>query len=182
MVLILITGSTASGKSTLANIISKELKCIIIPQDSFYKHDFVQFPYHPDMDDRMERSDSINWGGLLTMVKCNIDNHVNVIVEGHCVLSCNELVKMANMVFYISKSKEDCKSRFMTRYSDGLDEKQNDMKAAYFESIAWPAHKKYMTDHVQKYALDDGFYKLPGHRYSARAIKEIIENNYDKKN
>lgn len=177
MVLVLITGSTASGKSTLSTIVSKEIKSIIIPQDSFYKHDFVQFPYHPDMDDRMERTDSINWGGLLTMVYTNLKNHANVIVEGHCVMSCEELVKKADLIFYISKSKDDCKKRFMERYSDGLSAEQNDMKARYFETIAWPTHGGYVEKYVVKHALDDKFFKLPGQKWSAKAIQNIIENN-----
>jgi cytidylate kinase len=86
MVLILVTGSTASGKSTISSIVSKLEKCIIIPQDSFYKHDFVDFPYKPGMDDRMERPDSINWGGLLDIVNKN-STISNVIEEGHCILS-----------------------------------------------------------------------------------------------
>ena len=177
MVLVLITGSSSSGKSTLASIVSKTIKSnVIIPQDSFYKHDFVQFPYTEDMGDKMEMPDSINWGGLLDVVKCNIGNHSNVIVEGHCVLACTDLVHMADIIFFVNRPKNVCKSRFMDRYSDGLTTTQNEMKSAYFDNVVWRCHEKYMEEYVRERALDDNFYKLPGIKFSAKMIESILES------
>lgn len=178
MVLVLITGSSACGKTTLSSIVSKTLKSnIIIPQDSFYKHDFIQFPYGKDMGDKMERSDSINWGGLLELVKCNVDNHANVIVEGHCIMSCIDLVEQADVIFFISRPKDDCKKRFMDRYNSGsLTGEQIKQKSDYFDSVVWPCHERYMQTHVIQHALNDNFYKLPGIKSSATIIESIIES------
>ena len=73
---------------------------------------------------------------------------------------------MADMIFYISKSKDDCKKRFMTRDADGLTVEQNTMKANYFDTVVWHAHERYVDKYVKDYALDDKFFKLPGYGYS----------------
>lgn len=175
MVLILVTGSTASGKSTISSIVSKLEKCIIIPQDSFYKHDFVDFPYKPGMDDRMERPDSINWGGLLDIVNKN-STISNVIVEGHCILSNKMLVEMADMIIFINTPKEICFERFMKRYSNNLTVEQKELKKNYFNDIGWPSHEKYIENYVKDLVMDNRFYKLPGINGSAEMTVAIIKS------
>lgn len=174
MVLILITGSSASGKSTLSSIVSKMEKCVIIPQDSFYSHDFVQFPYTRDMDDSMERPEKINWARLMDLVEKNIDINTNVIVEGHIVLTYEPLVKMADYIFFIQRPKDQCERRFMERGSEGLTSEQNDIKRDYFNNVTWPSHSKYVEEYAKPLAMDDRFFKLPGIKSSANMITSIL--------
>lgn len=145
----------------------------MVHQDSYYYKEFVQFPYARNMGDEMESPDSIDWESMLDVI---MKYDGNVIVEGHCLMACKELVKMADLIFFISKERDDCFRRFMTRYSEGLTYEQNSIKADYYNRVTWPCHEKYMKTHVYPHTLDDNFFKLPGYKYSAGVIIDIIKS------
>lgn len=153
---ILITGASGCGKTTSAQRLSRELGAIHVPQDSFYKHDFVEFPYDSMGDGRMEESSSINWDRMLDMIDLN--KYVSdIVVEGHTLLSCRSLVDRADHIIFMDISKDESKKRFMQRGDDGLTDEQRQKKSEYYDKHSWPYHERYMQDEVVMCRSSDKF-------------------------
>lgn len=147
--LILISGASASGKSTISMGLSKVISAIIIPQDAYYTCEFMLFPYDKVSDGHLEQPDIIDWKKLIDTVN-SIPENVNIIVEGHCLYTCNELVNMADHCFFIDIDYSTCKKRYVSRYSDNYTTNQLEMKEKYFDEFTWPIHKQYMDKIVLK--------------------------------
>lgn len=177
--LVLITGPSGCGKSTSSKLIRDTFGGTIIAQDSFYKHDFVQFPYDKVTDDHMERKEAINWNGLHEIYDLN--KHNNVIIEGHIVATSEYLVEKADIVFYINSQKDYTKDRFMNRYSDNLTDEQNQMKEKYYEDYTWPCFIKYKNEYI-KPLLDNhkDFYVVPPGKSTPDIILSIMKNHISK--
>lgn len=168
--IILITGASASGKSSIAMELSKVLSAVIIPQDAFYNvTEFMLFPYDKVDDDRLEKPDLIDWKKLIKTVK-SIPTSVNVIVEGHCVYTCKELVDLADHKVYIGIDYATCKRRYVSRYADNYTIQQLEMKEKYFDKYTWPVHLKYCENFVR---FTDGWH-VPCNLKAVAKIKELI--------
>jgi uridine kinase len=155
--LFLLTGASGSGKSTITSNLSKMLNAIIIPQDSFYKVPFDNFPYDKLMDVDIEGDDLIDWDKLCeTVIKFHVVcPTMNVIVEGHRVFTSDILLELADVLVCIKEDKHIIKKRFMNRYSDSYSIKQLDMKESYFESSTWPEHERYVLSTIASVANND---------------------------
>jgi uridine kinase len=146
--LILISGSSASGKSTLSSELSKIVQCIIIPQDSFYTCNFDVFPYDNNADGKLESPDLIDWEKLVGLVE-SIPKNVNIIVEGHCIFTCKRLMELADYKFFIKIDYVKCLNRFVNRYSDdNYTTAMIKLKNDYFMKYTWPIHKEYAKNNI----------------------------------
>jgi uridine kinase len=144
----LLTGASASGKSTLAMHFAKLRGCIIIPQDAFCKKPFQLFPHDGDnADGSLEKPDAYDWWRLVETVKL-VHEFSNVVVEGHCLLTCEKLVELADHVFFIDIDRGNCKSRYVRRYADNSSTSQLEDKEKYFDMFTWPIHCEYVATHV----------------------------------
>lgn len=170
--LILITGSPASGKSSISCQLAKSTNSVIIPQDAFYNGKFELFPYDKDHEGYFERYDIYDWKKLVSVVK-RTQNTVNIIVEGHCILTCLELVSMADFVFNLTIDKPICKKRFISRYSDNYTLEQLEAKETYFEKFIWPIAEQYNNECVRKY---DNVFHIEGSIKNTTKIIDIIKN------
>lgn len=129
--------------------LSKVISAVIVPQDVFYNCEFMLFPYDKVTDGHLERPDIINWEKLIETVD-SIPNDINIIVEGHCLYTCNELIDRSDFCFFIDIDYDNCKRRYVSRYSDNYTTEQLDMKEKYFDSFTWPIHSQYVESHVSK--------------------------------
>lgn len=145
--LILISGASASGKSTLSMNLSKVINAIIIPQDSFYNFEFDLFPYDKETNGIIEQPDIIDWDRIIKTVK-SIPSDVNIIVEGHCIFTCRELVTIADHCFFIDIDYDTCINRFVKRNADNYTDDMIKSKREYFIKHAWPIHKEYENNYL----------------------------------
>lgn len=150
--------------------LSKVISAVIIPQDAFYNCEFMLFPYDKVTDGHLEMPDIIDWDKLVRTVR-SIPRGVNVIVEGHCLYCCKELVKMANHCFFIDINYSTCKKRYVSRYSDNYSIEQLDMKEKYFDSFTWPIHQQYVVDNVMK---DENIVRIDCNLNAIENMKNII--------
>ena len=168
--IILITGASASGKSTVAMELSKVISAIIIPQDAFYNVDeFMLFPYDKVNDGRLELPDMIDWNKLITTIR-SIPQSVNIIVEGHCLYTCKQLIELADYMFYLTISYSMCKKRYVSRYADNYTIEQLEMKEKYFDKWTWPIHLQYYENYVRHVDC----FQIPCDLKSINIIKDII--------
>ena len=142
--LVVVSGPSASGKSTVCKAFKKDNPdWIIVPQDSFYKHDFILDPY-ADMDNTaLDNPVSINWQRLIDFVNTNKDH--NIIVEGNMVLESKPLLEMADKIIVLDPSYNYCYNRFMKRYPL-TDPERNRAKSDYYIKHAWPTHVEYINN------------------------------------
>lgn len=155
--LILITGASGSGKSTISINLSKMINAIIIPQDSFYTIPYDNAPFDNCVNDDVEGEGLIDWDKLCkTVVKIQATcKDVNIIVEGHCVFTSDILLELADALIYIEEHKNIIKRRFMNRYADSYTNEQLESKNRYFEEKTWPAHEKYVERVVKNVCMTD---------------------------
>jgi uridine kinase len=175
--LILITGAAGSGKTTISSLLSKTDKCIVVSQDSFYDCKFDLFPFDKNKGNEFELPDIINWEKLLNVVKVLIKENVRVIVEGHCVCENEDLMTMADYVFFLSIPKKLCKDRFMKRNSDNLSKQQLDIKEKYFEDYTWVTHVIYTNKIIKNYFWHEKFVIIYGHYEGVNIISTILNLN-----
>lgn len=145
--IILISGASASGKSTLSMELSKVISAIVVPQDAFYNCEFDLFPYDKETNGVIEQPDIIDWDKLIKTIK-SIPDNVNIIVEGHCVFTCWDLVMMADHCFFIDIGFEKCMDRFIKRNADNYTPDMLKSKKEYFIKYTWPIHKEYQKNHM----------------------------------
>lgn len=144
--IVLLTGAPASGKTTVSGLLSKLGKFIIVPQDAFYNVSFTTKPEESQL--KLEGCDIINWSRLLDVV-VSCSKYTNVLVEGHCIMDNQELVKLADYCFFINMDKNTCKTRYMNRFSEQYTQKQLQKKDKYFESHVWVNHSNYFQKHKE---------------------------------
>ena len=172
MTLIVITRCSGSGKSTMAANLSKMINAIIIPQDSFYKIPFDNYPYDKMKDNDVEGADLIDWNKMCeTIVRIQAVTNVNIIVEGHCVFSSDLLVELADVLIYLYHDKSIIKKRFMDRYHENYTTEQLELKGQYFEKKTWPFHIKYENEIVDNVMRSD--------REKFLRVMSSIENGTD---
>lgn len=175
MVLIVITGCSGSGKSTLSTNLSKMINAIIIPQDSFYKIPFDNYPYDKEIED-VEGSDLLDWKKLCeTVVRIQAVTDVNIIVEGHCVFTCDLLVELADALVFLDHNYTTTKKRFTDRYAENYTTEQLDVKANYFDNKTWPSHLKYEQEIIMKVKATDDHKFLRVSSCIEKATDEIVE-------
>jgi uridine kinase len=156
MVLILISGCPATGKSTMAANLSKVINAIIIPQDSFYIISPDHYSFDKMNNNDIDDPESINWEEMCkNIVKIRTVTDVNIIVEGHRVFYCDILVELADVLIYLDNYKGIIKKRFMDRYPENYTIRQLEMKAVYFEEKTWPYHEKYVETIVESLRKTD---------------------------
>jgi uridine kinase len=163
--ILLITGIPASGKSTIASLLSKLGKFVVVSQDTFYK---VEFTTHPEESNiNLEKDDLIDWNKLCDVVDV-LSKHVNVVVEGHRLLDNKSLVKKADKIIFLEVDKSTCESRYISRYDDSNLEK----KSKYFNDVVWKEHVDYKAKAKTMYENRITF--LPGVIKTANLIKLIL--------
>lgn len=136
--------------------LSRMVNAIIIPQDSFYKVPFDNFPYDKVDDGDVEGHDLVDWEKLCeTVVRIQAVTDTNIIVEGHCVFSNDILVELADVLIYITNNRSIIKKRFMDRYAENYTIEQLDMKGRYFDMKTWPCHEKYENEVVDRVRSTD---------------------------
>lgn len=147
--IILITGASGSGKSTIASNVAKMINAVIVPQDSFYKVKFDNYPFDKDVD--VEGKDIIDWPKIGEVIKrIDMATNTNIVVEGHLVATNGRLLRYADVVVLIDSPYHLVKKRFMNRYSDNYSIEQLDQKEKYFDEKTWPAYEQYQTDYLNK--------------------------------
>lgn len=169
--IILISGAPGSGKSTITMETSKVTSSVVIPQDAFYKvTEFDMFPFDKDTKGKYEKPDMIDWDKLITTIEA-IPHNVNIIVEGHCLLSCKPLLDMCDHCFFIDINFHTCMKRYVSRNSDNYTTLQLEQKEQYFKEWTWPIHLDYIERHV-KPITDVNYIKC--NLDSVDKIKEVI--------
>lgn len=177
MVLVVITGASGSGKSTIAANLAKMINAVIIPQDSFYTVQFNNHPYTIADDIDVEGPELINWERLCTtlITVMTVLPTVNVIVEGHHVFSCDILVEIADVLVFLDTHRHIVKKRFMDRYSESHTNEQLALKDAYFENHTWPNHEKYVAEVVIPTQLHDSDKSIMVEADLERGTNEILD-------
>lgn len=151
MVLIVMSGCPACGKSTMASNLSKIINAIIIPQDSFYT-----IPYDKVDHNGEKAQELIDWEAMCrTIVKIQAVSGINIIVEGHRVFTSDLLVELADVLILLENDKNIIKKRFTDRYPENYSTEQLELKGVYFEEKTWPNHEKYTETTVKTIQSSD---------------------------
>eukprot|EP01065_Artemidia_motanka_P033567 TRINITY_DN40573_c0_g1_i1.p1 TRINITY_DN40573_c0_g1~~TRINITY_DN40573_c0_g1_i1.p1 ORF type:complete len:185 (+),score=57.90 TRINITY_DN40573_c0_g1_i1:48-602(+) len=142
---VLVTGPSGSGKSTLADALAEELRgegrqVRVLKQDSYFFGEFI--PYSRCKDDTLERPDRVKWDEFVAHA-AEAGRDTVVILEGHSVLNCDELVKLAGLIVYLDVGRDTCRTRRVGRRS--RPEADNAALRAYFDAHVWPAHERYVV-------------------------------------
>lgn len=149
---VLVSGASGSGKSTLTKKLADALKAPIVHQDNFFKGGSAKnvpysILYKKAVDDRVERPDFIEFNGIIEKLKTftRTPDHTlpTVFVEGHSLLSNDDLVSMADLILYLSCQSIDTalKRREARKQRDA---ETNFYLVRYYRQFVWPAHQKYI--------------------------------------
>jgi uridine kinase/SAM-dependent methyltransferase len=154
---VLISGSSGSGKSTIARGIVDSFPKTgsLFQQDNYFTAPFT--PYCQRSDDSYEDGSGIDWLRLVQdMEACcadsmtdgksdNLLEHV-VVVEGHMLGAASNLLfgsfhgKANLLVIVIQCTQHVCKTRRLTRR--GREEKEWEELNEYFDNVVWPSYLK----------------------------------------
>lgn len=176
MVLIVISGASGAGKSTISTNLAKMIHAVIVPQDSFYKVPFNNHHFIVADDNDVEGPGLIDWERLCeVVVRLLAAVDVNVIVEGHCVFSCDILVELADTLVFLDAQPFVIKKRFMNRYSENYTTEQLEKKERYFDEKTWPCHEQYVDTVVTPLSDSDKDKFVKVEADIERGTQQIVE-------
>nr|CAD2185698.1 unnamed protein product [Meloidogyne enterolobii]CAD2206417.1 unnamed protein product [Meloidogyne enterolobii] len=128
-----ITGSTCTGKTTLANELSQKLinegiSTQVIHQDIFYKEKEEVITLTNLQDSSIlfynyDQIDSLKTEKMLEAVRKAKDLNQVVIVEGNMVTNLEEILKEIDAIILLTIDKKICEERRSKRIYDPPDEK-----------------------------------------------------------
>eukprot|EP00931_Biecheleriopsis_adriatica_P124482 TRINITY_DN99617_c0_g1_i1.p1 TRINITY_DN99617_c0_g1~~TRINITY_DN99617_c0_g1_i1.p1 ORF type:complete len:226 (+),score=41.14 TRINITY_DN99617_c0_g1_i1:84-680(+) len=134
---VLVCGSSGSGKSSLAAMLTKELRdAAVIHQDHYFTQPFM--PYKDRTDDSYEGPNHIGFGRLVTDVKQKQAMSPLVVVEGHLVATDKELTSLAALAVILRCPEDVCKARRLNRRL--RSEQETRELEAYIDKYVWPAY------------------------------------------
>ena len=142
---ILVTGASGCGKSTLTKRLADALNAPIVHQDDHFSAPFVQ--YKDAVDNRMELPDHIDFNGIIKEIESIAKTSENacptVLIEGHTLLSDDNLVSVIDLIFFLDVESMDTglKRRVGRRERDA---ETNFYLIQYYRKFVWTAHQKYI--------------------------------------
>uniref|UniRef100_A0A1I8AZY0 Molybdopterin synthase catalytic subunit n=1 Tax=Meloidogyne hapla TaxID=6305 RepID=A0A1I8AZY0_MELHA len=145
-----ITGSTCTGKTTLANelkqkLVNEGISAQVIHQDVYYKEKEEVITLTNKQDSSIlfynyDQIDSLKYEEMLNAVLKAKDLNQVVIVEGNMVTNLEKILEEIDAIILLTIDKEICKERRSRRVYDPPDEK------GYFEQVVWPAWEQTLNE------------------------------------
>ena len=144
-----VTGAPSAGKSALALELQHALwehygtqSSLMISQQAY------DLGYHAGRGAWMwerkqwlsywESPDSTDWHQMEAAIVEASKQHPIVIVEGHCLFSCERVHRLLNCLIWIDVAEEDCWNR-RSQYPKGWE------PAHYFYKCLWPGHVQHVA-------------------------------------
>lgn len=163
-----IAGGSGSGKTTVVNAITEQLKekVVVIPQDSYYK-DSSHLPMEERQQINFDHPDAIEWDLLVkhldmlkegktipmpiyTYVTCARSAEVIpvkptevVIVEGILIMTCPELVKRLDIKIFVDTDGDDRLMRIIKRDIEERGRTVSDV-LRHYETFVKPMHNQFI--------------------------------------
>ena len=140
-----ITGCSGCGKTNLAeNLSFRFLSCKVISLDSFYKTDVDR-----DAIVSWEDPSLIDWNEAEKEIRNARERHKMLIVEGFCMLHCEEVRKLLDVTVGVVIEKDVALQRRMKRDEQVWNDKAS--TESYFEDYVWKEHCKYEEKYKDLY-------------------------------
>ncbi|XP_076172269.1 nicotinamide riboside kinase [Ptiloglossa arizonensis] len=174
-----ISGTTCSGKTSLVNQLHKELKnSFIIHQDNYF------FSMDDPRHTKIPKLNALNWE-IITSVDMNkmhsdifkliesSPNNDNVetntrnvlIIEGFLLFKCKVISNLCDQKYFLTLTKEQCWKRRKERSYNPPD------VPGYFEKVVWPEYLKHLDELIE----DKDLYKTITFIDGSKSKNEIFK-------
>lgn len=138
-----ISGTTNSGKSTLASFLQKSFAgSAIVSQDKYFRSDeSKEHVYIPELGhNNWEKLEAVNWGAMMDNITQVLRTEPSLdrcllIIEGHIIFNYEPIRELCRKKYFLKlDNKDECYRRRCTRVYDPPD------IPGYFEKCVWPMY------------------------------------------
>lgn len=145
--IVLLTGMSGVGKSSVSKALRLMVpECNIISQDEHFADAGITYAAALASGNcEMERAEHVDWARVLRVVRA-ADGLV--LVEGHCLPACIELVDMAAAILVLNASPDECRARRLGRRERSAEEAAE--LSRYFDEIVAPAHREHTAPRLRE--------------------------------
>lgn len=141
---VLLTGPSGVGKSSACEMLRSQLSRVrVLSQDAFFGEPLDYSVALAADDERAELHTHVNWQRIVADVESARLAEELIIVEGHCVVQCEALVRSAACVINLVAPLETCRDRRLARRE--RTEAEASILRSYYDRIAARAHCRHVA-------------------------------------